>query len=142
MKKEKLIKLAEEAVKLIKEFRKETIYICGENILKSAEFVIEDEEDYDEDTVLIKINVEQYGEKQEYYLSEISQVFYPDYNYPEGLAEAFDLERCNVEDKINQYENRDEYLKAIIDLCSHELRCNKIYQRLQEIEEEVSELEG
>jgi len=39
MKKKKLIELA---VELIKEFRKETICICGENLLKNADFIIED----------------------------------------------------------------------------------------------------
>ena len=130
--KKKMIELAEEAVELIKNFRRETIVLCGENILEDVAIKINEEDDL----ILVSIIVKnKYEEKEEYMLSEISDVFNAEYNYPEGLSEGFDLERSLVDkDKMT----RNEFLKFMGDLYYAELRCNEIYERLQEIENKAS----
>lgn len=127
----KNIKLAEEAVMLIKEFMEKVMPIYNEEILINVEMNVDE---YDE--MIISID-ERYDGKKDYMLFEISEAF--DYYYSseytssERLEEAFSLKMNELNMKKME---RNEYLKAMGDLCYSELRCHEIYDRLKEIEHE------
>ena len=118
---EKRMKLANEAVELIKEFREEA-GILGHNPLKSVT-IKEDGEIIEEDfqEIFSLSDLERYAIK--WYYKNVGM----------GLALA------NLEYDFKKF-SKEEFKEYVGNLKYAEYRCEEIYKRLEEIEEEASEL--
>ena len=131
---EKRMKLANEAVELIKEFREEA-GILGHNPLKSVTI--------QEDGEIIEVDDEFEG-VEEYCLTDISSVFSTEMRgwgpCSAGFYEAMDLALDDLEDVFKK-SSKEEFKEYVGNLKYAEYRCEEIYKRLEEIEEEASELD-
>ena len=131
---EKRMKLANEAVELIKEFREEA-GILGHNPLKSVTI--------QEDGEIIEVDDEFEG-VEEYCLTDISSVFSTEMRgwgpCSAGFYEAMDLALDDLEDVFKKF-SKEEFKEYVGNLKYAEYRCEEIYKRLEEIEEEASELD-
>lgn len=130
---EKQLELAKEAVSLIKEFRR-LATIIGDNIFKSVKS--------NKDGSKIIIN-HAYEGRLVYNLNEIHNALEDEMEgfapCGGGLDEAVDL----VVDEFEcEYRNKDkkEFMKYVGKVYYMKFRCEEIYERLKEIEEEVSEI--
>lgn len=130
---EKLMKLSNEAVDLIKEFREEA-EILGTNPLRSISIknggkVIEVDDDFD-------------GIK-EYPINKISSIFKLEMRgvgpCTAGFYEAVSLAEADLEYDFKRY-SKEEFKEYVGNLKYAEYRCEAIYERLEEIEKEVEEL--
>ena len=130
---EKRTKLANEAVKLIKEFREESA-ILGCNPLKSVTIQEEGE--------IIEVDDEFEGVK-EYLLTDISSVFTLEMRgwgpCPAGFYEGMGLALDSLEYDFKKY-SKEEFKEYAGNLKYAEYRCEEIYKRLEEIEKEASAL--
>ena len=131
---EKRMKLANEAVELIKEFREEA-GILGHNPLKSVTI--------QEDGEIIEVDDEFEG-VEEYCLTDISSVFSTEMRgwgpCSAGFYEAMDLALDDLE-YVFKKSSKEEFKEYVGNLKYAEYRCEEIYKRLEEIEEEASELD-
>ncbi|WP_195990254.1 hypothetical protein [Clostridium sp. D53t1_180928_C8] len=129
---EKQMKLANEAVELIKEFREEAA-ILGTNPLKAISIK--------ENGEVIEVDDEFEGIK-EYSLSEISSIFQAEMRgwgpCSAGFYEAISLAEADLEYDFKRY-SKEEFKEYAGNLKYAEFRCEAIYERLEEIEKEVSE---
>ena len=129
---EKQMKLANEAVELIKEFREEAA-ILGTNPLKAISIK--------ENGEVIEVDDEFEGIK-EYSLSEISSIFQAEMigwgPCSAGFYEAISLAEADLEYDFKRY-SKEEFKEYAGNLKYAEFRCEAIYERLEEIEKEVSE---
>ena len=129
---EKQMKLANEAVELIKEFREEAA-ILGTNPLKAISIK--------ENGEVIEVDDEFEGIK-EYSLSEISSIFQAEMRgwgpCSAGFYEAISLAEADLEYDFKRY-SKEEFTEYAGNLKYAEFRCEAIYERLEEIEKEVSE---
>ena len=123
----KLNELAQEAVELIKEFGEISKLICGgDNLIESVHIG-------DDNSIIVK---ELYkDENDEYDLFDISSILEASITYG-GLDEDFDFQISECMDNFNKME-KDEFINRIGSLYYGQLRCEKIYERLVEIEKEV-----
>lgn len=130
---EKLMKLSNEAVDLIKEFREEA-EILGTNPLRSISIknggeVIEVDDDFE-------------GIK-EYPINKISSIFELEMRgtapCTAGFYEAVSLAEADLEYDFKRY-SKEEFKEYVGNLKYAEYRCEAIYERLEEIEKEVEEL--
>ena len=130
---EKLMKLSNEAVDLIKEFREEA-EILGTNPLRSISIknggeVIEVDDDFE-------------GIK-EYPINKISSIFELEMRgvgpCTAGFYEAVSLAEADLEYDFKRY-SKEEFKEYVGNLKYAEYRCEAIYKRLEEIEKEVEEL--
>ena len=132
---EKRMKLANEAVELIKEFREEA-GILGHNPLKSVTI--------QEDGETIEVD-DEFDGVIEYSLTEISSVFSTEMRgwgpCSAGFYEAMDLALDDLEDDFNKY-SKEEFKEYAGSLKYAEYRCEQIYKRLEEIGEEASRLDN
>lgn len=132
---EKRIKLANEAKDLITEFRKEES-ILGENVLKGISV--------SEDGSIIYVD-DLYEGLEEYDLDCISSIFRAAI---EGFGpcgprffEAIDMSIADIEyDYKNKKKSREEFINYVGSLYYAQYRCEEIYNRLKEIDEEAEEL--
>ena len=131
---EKIMKLANEAVELIKEFREEAAML-GCNPLKSVTI--------QEDGEIIEVDDEFEGVK-EYFLTDISSVFTIEMRgwgpCSAGFYEEIELRLSELEYDFKKY-SKEEFKEYVGSLKYVEYRCEEIYQRLEEIEKEALELE-
>ena len=131
---EKIMKLANEAVELIKEFREEAAML-GCNPLKSVTI--------QEDGEIIEVDDEFEG-VEEYCITDISSVFSTEMRgwgpCSAGFYEAMDLALDDLEDVFKK-SSKEEFKEYVGNLKYAEYRCEEIYKRLEEIEEEASELD-
>lgn len=127
---EKQRELAKEAVKLIKEFRKES-GVLGDNPLvgikiKKGGSVIEVEDSYEGIT--------------EYELNEISSIFTTEMRgwgpCSAGFYEAIGLAQSDLESDFKRL-SKTEFKKYVGNLKYAEYRCEAIFKRLEEIEKEA-----
>lgn len=125
--------LAKEAVRLIKEFRKES-EILGDNPLvgikiKKSGAIIEVEDSYEG---II-----------EYELNEISSIFSTEMRgwgpCSAGFYEAISLAESDLESDFEKL-SKSEFKKYVGNLKYAEYRCEAIYKRLEEIEKEALSL--
>lgn len=132
---EKIMKLANEAVELIKEFREESA-ILGCNPLKSVTI--------QEDGEIIEVD-DEFDGIIEYSLIEISSIFLTEMRgwgpCSAGFYEAMDLALDDLEDDFNKY-SKEEFKEYAGSLKYAEYRCEQIYKRLEEIGEEASRLDN
>ena len=132
---EKLMKLSNEAVDLIKEFREESA-ILGCNPLKSVTI--------QEDGEIIEVD-DEFDGIIEYSLIEISSIFLTEMRgwgpCSAGFYEAMDLALDDLEDDFNKY-SKEEFKEYAGSLKYAEYRCEQIYKRLEEIGEEASRLDN
>ncbi len=130
---EKRMKLANEAVELIKEFREEA-GILGHNPLKSVTI--------QEDGETIEVD-DEFDGVIEYSLTEISSVFSTEMRgwgpCSAGFYEAMDLALDDLEDVFKKF-SKEEFKEYVGNLKYAEYRCEEIYKRLEEIEKEASAL--
>ena len=131
---EKRMKLANEAIELIKEFREESA-ILGCNPLKSVTIQEEGE--------IIEVDDEFEGVK-EYFLTDISSVFTVEMRgwgpCSSGFYEEIELRLSELEYDFKKY-SKEEFKEYVGSLKYTEYRCEEIYQRLEEIEKEALELD-
>ena len=131
---EKIMKLANEAVELIKEFREEAA-ILGCNSLKSVTIQEEGE--------IIEVDDEFEGIK-EYSLTDISSVFTIEMRgwgpCPAGFYEGLELSLDDLDYKFKKL-SKEEFKEYVGNLKYAEYRCEEIYKRLEEIEKEASALD-
>ena len=125
--------LAKEAVRLIKEFRKES-EILGENPLvrikiKKGGAIIEAEDAF--------------SGVEEYALNEISSIFSTEMRgwgpCSAGFYEAMSLAESDLESDFEKL-SKMEFKKYVGNLKYAEYRCEAIYKRLEEIEKEALSL--
>ena len=132
---EKIMKLANEAVELIKEFREEAA-ILGCNPLKSVTI--------QEDGEIIEVDDEFEGVK-EYSLTDISSVFTIEMRgwgpCSAGFYEGIELSLSELEYDFKKY-SKEEFKEYVGSLKYAEYRCEQIYKRLEEIGEEASRLDN
>lgn len=132
---EKRMKLANESIELIKEFREEA-GILGNNPLKSVSIKEEGE--------IIEID-DEFDGIIEYSLTEISSVFLTEMRgwgpCSAGFYEAMDLALDDLEDDFNKY-SKEEFKEYAGSLKYAEYRCEQIYKRLEEIGEESLRLDN
>lgn len=132
---EKRMKLANEAIELIKEFREEA-GILGNNPLKSVSIK--------EDGEIIEVD-DEFDGIIEYSLIEISSIFLTEMRgwgpCSAGFYEAMDLALDDLEDDFNKY-TKEEFKEYAGSLKYAEYRCEQIYKRLEEIGEEASRLDN
>ena len=130
---EKRMKLANEAIELIKEFREEA-GILGNNPLKSVSIK--------EDGEIIEVDDEFEGIK-EYSLNKISSIFELEMRgygpCTAGFYEAVSLAEADLEYDFKRY-SKEEFKEYVGNLKYAEYRCEAIYERLEEIEKEAEEL--
>ena len=130
---EKRMKLAKEAVELIKEFRGEEA-ILGHNPLQSVSIK--------EDGEIIEVD-DEFDGVIEYSLTEISSVFSLEMRgwgpCPAGFYEAMEAALSSLESDFKRY-SKEEFKEYVGDLKYTEYRCEEIYKRLEEIEREASKL--
>ena len=131
---EQRMKLADEAVELIGEFRAEA-GIVGHNALREVNIkgegkIIEIEDDFD--GVI------------EYSLTDISSVFSSEMRgwgpCPAGFYEAIEDELKNLESDFKKY-SKEEFKEYAGSLKYAEIRCEEIYKRLEKIEREAALLD-
>ena len=131
--KEKLKSLAEEAASLIKEF--DEVDILSEDLFKEV--------NVKDNCVVISVNDDFEG-KMEYPLTEISSVFDMCMRgwgeEPEGFYDALEEAKYELKDSITKC-SKEEFKKYAGDLAYAEYRCEAIYERLKEIEEEAERME-
>lgn len=130
---EKRMKLANEAVELIKEFREEA-GILGHNPLKSVTI--------QEDGETIEVD-DEFDGVIEYSLTEISSVFSTEMRWgpcSAGFYEAMDLALDDLEDVFKKF-SKEEFKEYVGNLKYAEYRCEEIYKRLEKIETEAEELD-
>ena len=132
---EGLMKLANEAVELIKEFRKEA-EILGLNPLRAISIKNHGE--------IIEVD-DEFDGIIEYSLIEISSIFLTEMRgwgpCSAGFYEAMDLALDDLEDDFNKY-SKEEFKEYAGSLKYAEYRCEQIYKRLEEIGEEASRLDN
>ena len=130
---EKRMKLAKEAVELIKEFRGEEA-ILGHNPLRAVS-IKEDEE-------IIEVD-DEFDGVIGYSLTNISSVFALEMRgwgpCPAGFYEAMEAALSSLESDFKRY-SKEEFKEYVGDLKYTEYRCEEIYKRLEEIEREASKL--
>ena len=128
---EKQMKLAIEAVELIKEFRKEAA-ILGTNPLNSISIK--------ENGEIIEVDDDFEGIK-EYPLTKISSIFELEMRgygpCTPGFYEAIGLAEADLEYDFKRY-SKEEFKKYVGNLKYAEFRCEAIYERLEEIQKEAS----
>ena len=128
------MKLANEAVELIREFREEAA-ILGCNPLKSVNIK--------EKGKIIEVDDEFEG-VEEYCLTDISSMFLTEMRgwgpCPAGFYEAMDLAQDDLEHNFKKY-SKEEFKEYVGNLKYAEYRCEEIYKRLEEIETEAEELD-
>ena len=131
---EKRMKLANEAVELIKEFREEA-GILGHNPLKSVTI--------QEDGETIEVD-DEFDGVIEYSLTEISSVFSTEMRgwgpCSAGFYEAMDLALDDLEDVFKKF-SKEEFKEYVGNLKYAEYRCEEIYKRFEKIETEAEELD-
>lgn len=131
---EKRMKLVNEAVELIKEFREEA-GILGHNPLKSVTI--------QEDGETIEVD-DEFDGVIEYSLTEISSVFSTEMRgwgpCSAGFYEAMDLALDDLEDVFKKF-SKEEFKEYVGNLKYAEYRCEEIYKRLEKIETEAEELD-
>ena len=129
---EKQMKLAIEAVELIKEFRKEAA-ILGTNPLNSISIK--------ENGEIIEVDDDFEGIK-EYPLTKISLIFESEMRgygpCTPGFYEAIGLAEADLEYDFKRY-SKEEFKKYVGNLKYAEFRCEAIYERLEEIQKELLE---
>jgi len=127
---EKQRELAKEAVKLIKEFKKEAS-IVSEDSFKSIKIK--------KSGSIIEID-DFYEGIREYNLNEISSVLKLEMRgfgpCSAGFYEAIEQEESDLKSDFNKY-TKNEFKKLIGNLKYVECRCEEIYNRLEEIEKEA-----
>lgn len=125
----KRMKLAEEAVELIKEFR-EVASILGENPLEAI--AIKD------DGAIIEVE-DSYEGIKEFALNDISSIFSMEMRgwgpCSAGFYEAISLAEDDLEDDFSKY-TKEEFINYAGGIKYAEFRCEAIYKRLKEIESE------
>ena len=130
---EQRMKLANEAVELIEEFRGEA-GILGHNPLQSVSIK--------EDGEIIEVD-DEFDGVIEYSLTEISSVFSLEMRgwgpCPAGFYEAMEAALSSLESDFKRY-SKEEFKEYVGDLKYTEYRCEEIYKRLEEIEREASKL--
>lgn len=130
---DKLMKLANEAVELIKEFREEA-EILGTNPLRVISIKANGE--------IIEVDDEFEGIK-EYSLNKISSIFELEMRgygpCTAGFYEAVSLAEADLEYDFKRY-SKEEFKEYAGNLKYAEYRCEAIYERLEEIEKEVENL--
>ena len=129
---EKQMKLANEAVQLIKEFREEAA-ILGTNPLKAISIK--------ENGKVIEVDDEFEGVK-EYSLNEISSIFGAEMRgggpCTAGFYEAISLAEADLEYDFKRY-SKEEFKEYAGNLKYAEFRCEEKYERLEEIQKELLE---
>ena len=127
---DKQMKLANEAVELIKEFR-ETAAVLGENFFKGI--CIKD------DGASIEID-DKYEGVKEYSLFDISSVFTVEMRgwgpCSSSFYEGIGLAEAELEYAYKEY-SKEEFKEYVGNLKYAEYRCEEIYLRLEEIENEA-----
>ena len=127
---EKRLKLANEAKDLIIEFREEESRLC-ENVLQ--EIVIS------EDGSTIYVTETDSGE-EEYRLDQVSCVFEAEMRgWGDLLYESIRMAQSEAESEYKRM-SKEEYIQYVGGLYYMEQRCEEIFVRLQQIEEEAEEL--
>ena len=130
---EKQMKLAEEAVELIKEFRKEA-EVLGTNPLK--EITIK------ENGRIIEVN-DEFDGIVEYELNEISSIFSMEMDgwgpCSPGFYEAISLAEEDFKYDFPNY-TKEEFKEYVGSIKYTEYRCEAIYERLKEIDKEAEDL--
>ena len=130
---EKLMKLANEAVELIKEFREEAA-ILGTNPLRAISIKSDGE--------IIEVDDEFEGVK-DYSIYKISSIFELEMRgygpCTAGFYEAVSLAEADLEYDFKRY-SKEEFKEYVGNLKYAEYRCEAIYERLEEIEKEAEEL--
>lgn len=130
---EKQMKLAEEAVELIKEFRKEA-EVLGTNPLK--EITIK------ENGRIIEVN-DEFDGIVEYELNEISSIFSMEMDgwgpCSPGFYEAISLAEEDFKYDFPKY-TKEEFKEYVGSIKYTEYRCEAIYERLKEIDKEAEDL--
>ena len=130
---EKLMKLANEAVELIKEFREEA-EILGTNPLRAISIKADGE--------IIEVDDDFEGIK-EYTINKISSIFELEMRgygpCTAGFYEAVSLAVADLEYDFKRY-SKKEFKEYVGNLKYAEYRCEAIYERLEEIEKEAEEL--
>ena len=131
---EKRMKLAKEAVELIKEFRGEEA-ILGHNPLRAVSIK--------EDGEIIEVD-DEFDGVIEYSLTNISSVFALEMRgwgpCSAGFYEAISLAEGELEYEFKRL-SKKEFKEYVGNLKYAEYRCEEIYERLEEIEREALELE-
>lgn len=132
--KEKLKSLAEEAASLIKEF--DEVDILSEDLFNEV--------NVKENGVAISVD-DVFEGKAEYPLTKVSSVFDmcmrgwgPE---PAGFYDALEEAKYELKDCIEKC-SKEEFKKYAGDLAYAEYRCESIYERLKEIEEEAERMEA
>ena len=130
---DKVLKLAEEAKNLIIEFRNEAS-VLGENPLNDISI--------SEDGFEITIDSDWTG-VTEFSLFEISSALHDDMECWGSASPAFyeciDMSISLIDEKYSE-KNRDEFINYVGQLYYAQYRCEEIYERLQEIDDEASKL--
>ena len=131
---EQRMKLANEAVELIEEFRGEA-GILGHNPLQSVSIK--------EDGEIIEVD-DEFDGVIEYSLTDISSIFTLEMRgwgpCPAGFYEALSLAEGELEYEFKRL-SKKEFKEYVGNLKYAEYRCEEIYKRLKEIEREALELE-
>lgn len=129
----KQMKLAKEAVELIKEFR-EIASVLGDNFLKSIKIK--------DDGLTIEVDEEYEGVK-DYLLTDISSIFLIEMRgwgpCSAGFYEAISLAESELEYDFKKY-SKEKFKEYVGNLKYAEYRCEEIYLRLEAIEKEASEI--
>ena len=131
---EKRMKLAKEAVELIKEFRGEEA-ILGHNPLRAVSIK--------EDGEIIEVD-DEFDGVIEYSLTDISSIFTLEMRgwgpCSAGFYEAISLAEGELEYEFKRL-SKKEFKEYVGNLKYAEYRCEEIYERLKQIEREALELE-
>ena len=131
---EQRMKLANEAVELIEEFRGEA-GILGHNPLRAVSIK--------EDGEIIEVD-DEFDGVIEYSLTDISSIFILEMRgwgpCSAGFYEAISLAEADLEYDFKRL-SKTEFKEYVGNLKYAEYRCEEIYKRLEEIEREALELE-
>ena len=131
---EKRMKLAKEAVELIKEFRGEEA-ILGHNPLRAVSIK--------EDGEIIEVD-DEFDGVIEYSLTDISSIFTLEMRgwgpCSAGFYEAISLAEADLEYDFKRL-SKTEFKEYVGNLKYAEYRCEEIYKRLEEIEKEAEALD-
>ena len=129
------MKLANEAARLIEEFRGEE-GILGHNTLRSVSIK--------EDGEIIEVD-DEFDGVIEYSLTDISSIFTLEMRgwgpCPAGFYEAISLAEGELEYEFKRL-SKKEFKEYVGNLKYAEYRCEEIYKRLEEIGEEASRLDN
>ena len=130
---EKQMKLAEEAVELIKEFRKEAEILVSNPLNKIT---------IKENGRIIEVD-DEFDGIVEYELNEISSIFRMEMDgwgpCSPGFYEAISLAEDDFKDDFEKY-TKEEFKEYVGSIKYTEYRCEAIYERLKEIDEEAEEI--